>query len=72
VCTPITPGIDAASLVSMELMRPCATDERTYTTCAALASSGSFFKSSTYSPPTVRNFGSSLRRTRLPRMLPAM
>ena len=67
----MTPGLVSASDTSMPVNTPWATAERTYVTCAALASAGSSSRSSTYMPPEVRNFGSSLRRTRLPKMLPA-
>ena len=68
--TAITPGMPAASLVSIELIVPCATDDLAKTTWTAPSSLGSV-KSSMYTPPVVKNFGSSFRSTFSPSTLPA-
>ena len=70
VNTATTPGDASASAVSIETIRACAIVDRTNVRCSAPASAGSCIAtSSTYWPPTVNSAGSSLRTTRLPKML---
>ena len=68
VSTATTPGASRAAVVSMPVIRAWAIGLRTNVTRAASASSGTR-RSSTYVPPTVSSRGSSVRTTRVPRML---